>query len=167
MVVDRHLDPIAVTLPDDPAPARRGAADVAADLARIRDEAAAWPPAARRFIRSRVRFAPGSKGGCTIRNSRSSNGIAAATAWPRRSRCSRIWPRCSSSRGPAESVTYAETFQAALAIDPLSAPVADLAAAARQAGVSIPEGMSAADRDAWLDLLLAECIQPRLGRKAP
>ena len=56
---------------------------------------------------------------------------------------------------PAARTTYAEAFRRTLSIDPHTATVADLATAAIAAGVSVPSGMQADDRDEWLNLLLA------------
>ena len=52
-------------------------------------------------------------------------------------------------------------------MDPLTAPVDRLADVARHRGVSVPEGLETHDRDAWLDLLLVECVQPHLGQSRP
>jgi elongation factor P--(R)-beta-lysine ligase len=68
---------------------------------------------------------------------------------------------------PAEAITYADAFGAALSIDPLRASTTELAAAARRGGQNIPDSLATGDRDAWLDLLLAECVQPGLGRGRP
>ncbi len=67
--------------------------------------------------------------------------------------------------GPAERLTYREAFRKHLAIDPLAIADDELARFAR---ATLPE-MSAAfdattDRDAWLDLLLTERVEPHLGR---
>ena len=66
--------------------------------------------------------------------------------------------------GPAERITYRDAFRRHLAIDPLTIADDELATLAR---ATLSE-MSAAfddttDRDAWLDLLLTECIEPHLG----
>jgi len=64
---------------------------------------------------------------------------------------------------PAERQSYRDAFVSHLALDPFRATDAELAAAARDAGLASP----AHERDALLDFLLAECIVPRLGRRAP
>jgi lysyl-tRNA synthetase class 2 len=68
---------------------------------------------------------------------------------------------------PAVRTTYAESFQRTLAIDPNTATVADLAAAAKSTGVVVPSGMAKDDRDEWLNLLLATCVEPQLGHDRP
>lgn len=63
--------------------------------------------------------------------------------------------------GPAERRTYGEAFEEALGIDPHSASEDDLATAAKEAGIDAPPDL---DRDGWLHLLLAEAVEPGLGR---
>ncbi len=80
-------------------------------------------------------------------------------------------------RDPVEPVTYRHAFLKHVGIDPHAATNDELAAIARKRSVSVPEdfltdkenekGGSAAHRDAWLDLLLSECVAPRLGQQAP
>ncbi len=166
VVVDRHLDPIAVTLPDDP---RRPA--VGRPM---------WLQTSPEFAMKRLLAAGGEAIYQITRSFRAGeagrlhNPEFTIVEWYRRGDGLAEGMRLLSDlaemffeRGPAETISYADAFRAALAIDPLRAPVAELAAAARQAEVSIPQGMPAADRDAWLDLLLSESIQPGLGRKHP
>jgi lysyl-tRNA synthetase class 2 len=68
---------------------------------------------------------------------------------------------------PAQRSTYAEIFQPAAAICPHTATIEQLAAAAKSAGIALPTGMHQADRDEWLNLLLATFIEPKLGRERP
>jgi elongation factor P--(R)-beta-lysine ligase len=68
---------------------------------------------------------------------------------------------------PAARATYAAAFQRTLNIDPHTATAAELAAAAKAAGISVPSGMHADDRDEWLNLLLATRVEPQLGRDRP
>ena len=70
-------------------------------------------------------------------------------------------------RGPAELVTYGEIFKKHLGLDPHVAKVRELTVAAASHGIAAPASLSAEDRDGWLDLLLVERIQPRLGRNRP
>ncbi len=70
-----------------------------------------------------------------------------------------------------ERVTCSQVFGAWTGVDPLSATLADLAAAGRRAGL---EPSSDADRDSpdqqwdrWFERLLAEVITPRLGHERP
>ena len=67
----------------------------------------------------------------------------------------------------AARTSYAAAFQLTLGIDPHNATVAELAAAARRARISVPSGMHAKDRDEWLNLLLAMRVEPQLGRDRP
>lgn len=71
-------------------------------------------------------------------------------------------------RGPAERISYAEAFERCAGVDPHRAPIAELREAARGHGIAWPESMEADDdRDAWLDLLLTGCVQPKLGVARP
>ena len=67
----------------------------------------------------------------------------------------------------AQRTSYAEAFQRTLGIDPHKASVAELATAAIAAGVNVPEGIAADDRDEWLNLLLATRVEPQLGHGRP
>jgi lysyl-tRNA synthetase class 2 len=97
------------------------------------------------------------------------------------------------TRGPAERISYAEAFQRGgqaaplspgdssaplspcgrgaggegSSIDPHTASATQLAEHARTLGIIPPESFATADRDAWLDLLLVERVQPQLGRPRP
>jgi lysyl-tRNA synthetase class 2 len=62
-----------------------------------------------------------------------------------------------------ERVSYSEAFRRELGLDPFTAPVAELAHAARDTGF---RGDAETSRDEWLELLMAARIGPRLGRGA-
>jgi elongation factor P--(R)-beta-lysine ligase len=70
-------------------------------------------------------------------------------------------------RGPAETITYAEAFSWHVGLDPHAATAAELAARARSLNVSFPASLNAEDRDGWLDVLVAELVQPKLGVGRP
>jgi lysyl-tRNA synthetase class 2 len=61
----------------------------------------------------------------------------------------------------AERVTYREAFLQALAVDPFTAPIAELADHARRAGF----GGAAMDRDELLEVLMGTVVGPRLGER--
>jgi lysyl-tRNA synthetase class 2 len=63
--------------------------------------------------------------------------------------------------------SYAEAFAAYVGVDAHRASCTQLAAAAQRHEVAIPEGLPSNDRDEWLNLLVAMCVQPRLGATAP
>lgn len=67
----------------------------------------------------------------------------------------------------AERLTYAEAFARYVGLDPHTAAVAELASVAGRLGVQAPQSLGADDRDGWLDLLLAERVQPQLGVGRP
>jgi elongation factor P--(R)-beta-lysine ligase len=61
----------------------------------------------------------------------------------------------------AEQLTYRETFVRALALDPFTAPLAQLAEHARRAGF---DGVTT-DRDELLELLMGAIVGPQLGKE--
>ncbi len=71
------------------------------------------------------------------------------------------------SLGSADRLSYRQAFLMYLDLDPLAASGDQLAEAARRLGVAVPEGLGVDDRDAWRDLLLTECVQPHLGQDRP
>lgn len=68
---------------------------------------------------------------------------------------------------PFPRTTYAEAFGRALGIDPHQADLAALQQAATARQIAIPPSLRDDDRDGWLNLLLAEVIEPQLGRDGP
>src|SRR5262249_54497475 len=64
---------------------------------------------------------------------------------------------------PVEYVTYAQAFERALGLDPLTADPATLRACAIRQRLE-PEVAARCDRDELLDWLVARAIGPRLGR---
>ncbi len=67
---------------------------------------------------------------------------------------------------PAVRTSYAEAFQKHLNLCPHTANCQELAACAERYGVAA-QGIKSADRDEWLNLLLATQIEPQLGLTAP
>jgi len=69
-------------------------------------------------------------------------------------------------QGPAEVLSYRAAFARELGIDPLTAPLATLAAVAEARLGSLPVGLAASPadlRDACLDLLMGAVVGPALG----
>jgi lysyl-tRNA synthetase class 2 len=64
----------------------------------------------------------------------------------------------------ATTITYGEVFERALAIDPHAADAKALEVLARK---HIDIQMQSDEKDDWLNLLMAECIEPTLGQQAP
>lgn len=64
---------------------------------------------------------------------------------------------------PVDHWTYRELFLEVTGLDPFMAPVTDMQAVLRKHGLRDPVGLSADDRDAWLDMLMTHVIEPRLG----
>ena len=66
----------------------------------------------------------------------------------------------------AERLSYADAFQRFVAVNPHTASVAELAVAAQRLKVAAPAGLGS-DRDGWLNVLLAQSVEPHLGQSAP
>lgn len=63
--------------------------------------------------------------------------------------------------------SYAEAFQRHTNVEPHSASVEQLANSAKSRGVTVPDNMPFEDRDEWLNLLLAVLVEPQLGTDCP
>ncbi len=70
-------------------------------------------------------------------------------------------------RGEVRQLSYQQAFVDAMQLDPHTASIEELAAAAQQLGVAVPASWQGEDRDAWLDLLLVEQVQPTLTGPRP
>jgi lysyl-tRNA synthetase class 2 len=68
---------------------------------------------------------------------------------------------------PFERLTYDEAFERHAGSKVLARTTADIVALARRVGVSAPESLLPDDRDGWLNLLLAERVEPHLGHVRP
>lgn len=64
---------------------------------------------------------------------------------------------------PIERLSYRDLFRDGLGLDPWHAGIAQLREAAERAGLQGLDGLEL-DRDGWLDLLLTQCLEPRLGQ---
>jgi elongation factor P--(R)-beta-lysine ligase len=73
---------------------------------------------------------------------------------------------CLLVRGSVERMSYADAFARHVGLDPHSASIAELRAAAERHGVVAPAGLGD-DRDGWLDLLLVVRVQTHLGQPRP
>lgn len=62
-----------------------------------------------------------------------------------------------------ERLTYQAVFQHYLGLDPFD-DIQSLITCAHEQGIGPVPGLSNVDRDGWLDLLMGQCIQPRLGK---
>lgn len=66
-----------------------------------------------------------------------------------------------------ERLTYDAAFERFAGTRVLDLPARDLAELARRHGIAVPGNMTDDDRDGWLNLLLAELVEPHLGKDAP
>ena len=63
-----------------------------------------------------------------------------------------------------EFITYREAFQRHLALEPFTATTAQLQQCADSLRIGV-SGLGIDDHDAWLDVLMSHCVQPRLGKE--
>ena len=71
------------------------------------------------------------------------------------------------ARGPVARITYRAAFRQHAGLDPFDATLAELRAAAHARSSAAPPEFAADDRDSWLNLLLTTCVEPQLGQPAP
>jgi lysyl-tRNA synthetase class 2 len=64
-------------------------------------------------------------------------------------------------------LSYEEAFVRAIGVEVLGRPTSELMGLAIRELESVPEGLDESDRDAWLNLLLCERVEPTLGRDRP
>ncbi len=68
---------------------------------------------------------------------------------------------------PFERLTYDQAFERYAGTKVQARSTSDIVALARRLGVSAPESLPTDDRDGWLNLLLAERVEPHLGHDRP
>ena len=66
-----------------------------------------------------------------------------------------------------ERLTYDQAFERHAGSKVLARSTDEVVSLARRLGVSAPESLSSDDRDGWLNLLLAERVEPHLGQDCP
>ncbi|MBI1348077.1 EF-P lysine aminoacylase GenX [bacterium] len=71
------------------------------------------------------------------------------------------------NRTPFECLPYEAAFERLTGVAVLQAPMTALHAIAKQYGLCPPPSLDLTDRDGWLNWLLAELIEPQLGRDRP
>ncbi len=80
---------------------------------------------------------------------------------------SEVGQQSSASPHPFERLTYDQVFERHTGSKVLSRPTGEIIALARRLGVGAPESLLSNDRDGWLNLLLAERVEPHLGHDRP
>ncbi|QEG24629.1 elongation factor P--(R)-beta-lysine ligase [Mariniblastus fucicola] len=65
------------------------------------------------------------------------------------------------------TITYRDAFVAVVGIDPFSASIEQFAAACEFNGVDTTSFVDDQDRDSWLNLIMSEIVEPKLGVKHP
>ena len=66
-----------------------------------------------------------------------------------------------------DQCTYREAFVRHVGVDPHRASAGELRRAALASGIDVPRSMADSSRDEWLNLLLAELVEPQLGTQRP
>ncbi len=166
VVVDRYLEPLCVTVPDDPRRPGHGRQ--------------LWLQTSPEFGMKRLLAAGGDAIYQITRSFRAGergplhNVEFTIVEWYRRGDDMRQGMQTLSDLaaailpfGPAETLSYAEAYTRHVGIDPHAATIAKLGAAATRHGVDVSAGFADADRDNWLNLLLAEVVEPHLGQARP
>jgi lysyl-tRNA synthetase class 2 len=165
-VVDRHLDPLPVTVFDDPRRPEAGRT--------------MWLQTSPEFGMKRLMAAGGEaiyqvtrafRGGeCGPRH----NPEFTIVEWYRRGDSAddgmqTLSDLCEAllGLGPAQQISYAEAFATHAGVDPHRATLAQLRDAAARHGIHASQSFVAADRDNWLNLLLAAVVEPHLGTTRP
>ena len=166
VVIDRHLDPLRVILPDDPSQptAGRNLWLQTSPEAAMKRLMAAGGEAIYQITRS---FRAGERGPLH-------NPEFTIVEWYRRGDSMDTGMQLLSDLceallglGPAQRMSYAEAFEQFAGIDPHRASLDELAAAAHSHAITPPVGLAKEDRDGWLDLLLVSRVQARLGMDQP
>ncbi|HTM54153.1 MAG TPA: EF-P lysine aminoacylase EpmA [Pirellulales bacterium] len=165
-IVDRHLDPLRVILPEDPRDPTHGPTR--------------WLQTSPEFGMKRLMAAGGEAIFQITRAFRAGesgerhNPEFTMVEWYRRGDTLEQGVQLLSDlaealfeRGPSELVSYADAFRRAGLVDPHRATPHELAAAARERKISISDSMASADRDTWLHLLMSHVVEPGLGRDRP
>jgi lysyl-tRNA synthetase class 2 len=70
-------------------------------------------------------------------------------------------------RGQAERISYGDAMRQYAGVDSARALVAEMAALAVEQKVSVPASLAADDRDGWLSFLYTLLVEPRLGETHP
>ncbi|MEX0820428.1 MAG: EF-P lysine aminoacylase EpmA [Pirellulaceae bacterium] len=165
-VIDRHLDPLSVTLFDDPRSpeiGRRMWLQTSPEFAMKRLLAAG----AERIYQVTRAFRGGECGQyhnpefTMVEWYRVGDSMATGMTLLGELACELL------GVGRVSRVSYGEAFQRHVGIDPHAATPKELAAAAKSHGVAVPNNMPHDDRDEWLNLLLAAIVEPKLGFGAP
>lgn len=178
-VIDRHLDPLSITLPDDPrrpAVGRTLYLQTSPEFAMKRllvaaalDPSGAAPEAIYQLTRA---FRAGESGPLH-------NPEFTMLEWYRLGDDMQAGMQFLSDliaqllgRGQAELVSYGEAFWVHAGVDPHTASAEELASMTSYWGISVPddwhgEDGSGADRDAWLNVLLTHLVEPQLGQGVP
>jgi lysyl-tRNA synthetase class 2 len=177
-VIDRHLDPLAVTLPHDP---RRPSVGRTLYLQTSPEFAM------KRLLVAAALDSTGTAPGAIYQLTRAfradetgplHNPEFTMLEWYRRGDDMQAGMQLLSDlaasllgRGQAELVSYGEAFWVHAGVDPHTATAEELAAMTSYWGISVPDDWHAAespaDRDAWLNVLLTHLVEPQLGQGVP
>ena len=165
-VIDRHLDPLAVTLFDDPRTpdiGRRMWLQTSPEFAMKRLLAAG----AERIYQVTRAFRGAESGShhnpefTMVEWYRVGDSMETGSALLAELACEML------DSTHVSQTSYREAFERHVDIDPHLATVGELEKIANSRGVSIPSDMPADDRDEWLNLLLATLVEPQLGSECP
>lgn len=165
-VVDRHLDPLTVTLPDDvrrPEVGRTFYVQTSPEFG-MKRLLAAGGKAIYQITRA---FRAGEAGPLHNPEFTILEWYRAGDSYQDGMQLLGALGEAMLGLGAAEQVSYGEAFRLHVGVDPHAATAEELAELARRWGISVSEGWAAADRDTWLNLLLAHLVEPHLGQSRP
>ncbi len=165
-VVDRHLDPLSVILPDDPKKPEAGRK--------------LWLQTSPEFAMKRLMAAGGQAIYQITRAFRGGESGArhnpefTIVEWYRRGDSMAAGMNLLSELaesllgfGPAEQLSYTDAFTTHVSIDPHRSTADELAQVAQERGIDVSESFGRMDRDGWLHLILSHLIEPHLGQARP
>lgn len=165
-VIDRHLDPLRVTFFDDPKRPECGRTmwlQTSPEFA-MKRLMAAGADAIYQVTRA---FRAGERGGLH-------NPEFTIVEWYRRGDGAQEAMSLLSDLadamlpyGCADLYSYRDAFLDHVGLDPHTAAVDELRQAAQRHAVVVPADMPESDRDAWLEFLVGELVEPHLGKQRP
>jgi len=164
-VVDRHIDPISVTLPDEPSQpgvGRRLWLQTSPEFAMKRLLTAG----AEAIYQITHAFRAGERGPLHNVEFTILEWYRVGDSYQQGMQLLADFAAELIGRGQPNLLTFRDVFLQFAWVDPFTAELSELRDAVHQHGISIPVGMDK-DRDGMLDLMLVHCIEPQLGTSQP
>ena len=103
----------------------------------------------------------------TIPSLRCSNGIAAGISLKKAWHSWRNFACSILGKEKVDKISYRNAFQTLAKVDPLAAPIEELNATIQQHGINVGLAREETNRDAFLNIILSELVEPKLGIRNP